>query len=270
MASNVSKAIGFYDWNPTSAVGLIAHFRPEELPASGGVATWTANVGTNATQGTGASQPVISGNLLNSYRGAYFDGTDDWLTTGIQNTALYSTSSLISVLRTPTTHTGNNGRLFCVASGAGMSFAFNGPAADGKMRGLNANVAWMNPANTALAVDSNVMVEYAWNDASNTINYHRDGNADGSVTYTTAPTSTNTALMQIGKESAVTYYGNLTVYEMMVFNTTITTTDREKVEGHLANKFARQSALPAVHWYKAHKPLTKMLFWDSEIYSSAS
>ena len=270
MATNVSKAAGFYDYNPNTVPGLVARFRPEELPASGAVATWTANVGTNATQATGASQPVISANLLNGYKGVYFDGSNDWLTTGIQNSAIYSTSSVIAVVRTPSVHTGNNGRMLCVASGSGVSYAINGPLADGKMRGLNASVAWMDPSSSALGVDTAFMLEYVWNDAANTMTYHQDGNAQGTATYTTAPTATNTALMQMCKESAATYYGNLTIYEMMVFNTTLIEANRVALEGFLADKFGRKGALPSTHWHKNIKPLSKMLFWGSEAFASAA
>jgi hypothetical protein len=73
-------------------------------------------------------------------------------------------------------------------------------------------------------------------------------------------TGTGFATLGIGRELSVLRYSFIgEIAEVIVYNTDLTTINRQLVEGHLANKWGLQARLPSNHPYYQYRPLTSNL-----------
>jgi len=88
------------------------------------VATWTATVGTNATQGTAAKRPLYKTGIQNSLPIVRADGTDDYLSL----TGLTQASGSLTFITAIKSATGTSNPLFDTATGRLMIATLSNPA----------------------------------------------------------------------------------------------------------------------------------------------
>jgi hypothetical protein len=73
-------------------------------------------------------------------------------------------------------------------------------------------------------------------------------------------TGTGFATLGIGRELSVLFYPFIgEIAEVIIYNTDLTTVNRQLIEGHLANKWGLQARLPSDHPYYKYRPLTSNL-----------
>ena len=59
----------------------------------------------------------------------------------------------------------------------------------------------------------------------------------------------------IGSCRPDTFYGKSNISEVLIFDTALTTEDRQKIEGYLAHKWSLEGNLPEAHSYKSSIPI---------------
>jgi hypothetical protein len=202
--------------------------------------------GRNATQATGANQPLVISNGLNNLNVIRFDGSNDSL--GYNGTFFVGTAYSIHAVVTRRS-----------------SGTFIAP-----MAGVNAttlgNLALSYDSNTTFRVghfgvttSSTTITGYTnpapdmWGvafDTTNGITTRRFGASVGTTGSTSALTSYNDATL--GRYGSNYYNGDIS--EIVATTTTLSTDNRQKLEGYLAWKWGLVSSLPADHPYKNAVP----------------
>ena len=111
----------------------------------------------------------------------------------------------------------------------------------------------------ATPYNTQIMVEMMTTSLVNTV-YTNGGNAGSpvSVTYSGGGTTIIGTGIHGSPQGSQYLTGNL--YEILIYNTAFTTTQRQQVEGYLTWKWGLQSQLPASHPYKSSSPTTTNIF----------
>lgn len=216
---------------PTSITGCQAWFKGDDLGAvDSAISSWTdqSGNGRNADQGTAGSRPTVKIGI-NGRKSAYFDG-GDYLT-------------LTSHLAASTAKT-----IFAVAFQTTNS-AEQVIYADGSLKissRITASDAW-RAANNAV-VNSTATMQDGWH----SISAVQNGYASLKVYHDSVEKATGVAgtggygaaASEIGRDptSAVQFITGY-ISELIVYNTTLTTSERQQVEGYLANKYAINAAI---------------------------
>jgi len=106
--------------------------------------------------------------------------------------------------------------------------------------------------------------------ANNYESFYKNGSTLSSAALQTGTSSISSPLFINGQAS--TTNGSIPAYlaELVVFSTTLTTLQRQAIEGYLANKWATQPFLPPTHAYAAARPTTAPLNLDVSQYSTAT
>jgi sugar lactone lactonase YvrE len=102
-----------------------------------------------------------------------------------------------------------------------------------------------------------------WTITANTNNY---GYYNGTSVFsqTGLSSTNNTRIIGLGNSTApATDYFSGTMYEIIVYNTSLNITDRQLIEGYLAWKWGIQTSLPANHPYYSAAPLSPNYFYTS-------
>jgi sugar lactone lactonase YvrE len=101
---------------------------------------------------------------------------------------------------------------------------------------------------TAVAFGSNAIVGFTASASGNSIN------VNGTLTTyagSTPPSANNTTWFTIGDDrTANSYISDVNIYEFVGFNRTLTTSQRQQVEGYLAQKWGLTSFLPSSHPFR--------------------
>ena len=209
-------------------------------PANGTtIRVWAdkSGAGNNAISTTtiASSNPVYD----STTRSLYFGDTSTLLT---NYSASLSNESVFFVMRMSTTTTRDSG-IVGSATGA-RSFSFNTSAPTNSLGATSRNVAW-GSVTSANTFSRNVVTMGTYQNVSTSHTVFLDG---GRATGNTVSLSYTAGL-------TTTLNGNFfNIYEILAFNRTLSTEDRQTVEGYLAWKWGLQSNLPATHPYRNNNP----------------
>ena len=255
-------------FNPTSIAGLT-------LWLDGADTSSMTFSGTNITQwrdksGQGYNQVGYNNPQYSSLtKGVIFNGTTNYFASATSGGSLRiptATHCLIAV-HSPTTISGNytgNTSLFRFQGVVGTAVTY---IVFPYMFGTTPRGYINSQDSTTTQYDTGVLVE---NSAANTQNLivaniasgsqeiYKNGNRQSSGTAFLSNTTSDFFALgcqnwtYINGQQYELYSG--TMYEVMVFNTTITTAQRQQVEGYLAWKWGLQGSLPPTHPYKSFPP----------------
>ena len=104
---------------------------------------------------------------------------------------------------------------------------------------------------TALNTASTVLycAQFAYN-VTNGSYMFLNGTQQANFTDLPAAATETTALLQFGNYSNANYLGQIAFKEILFYNTSITTYQRQQIEGYLARKWGLTSSLPTTHQFK--------------------
>jgi len=227
-----------------------------------GLAIWLDGqdpLGTGSAPATGSSVPVWYDKSGNGYNGTA-TGVPTWSNGIVFNGAPYYTLSY------PGTHWTETG--FIVASFATVASStanrmaiFAGVPTDARTVWINdtagtfsiGNAGITSVVSTAITFTSNayVLLEYTVTGVSGSTSgtlYTNGTLGTTASSVRTLPVDTN---ITIGAQirNTTPYAMNGTIQEIMIYNSVLTTTQRQLIEGYLATKWSLQSSLPAGHPY---------------------
>jgi hypothetical protein len=228
--------------------------------------------GYNFTQTTSGNQPTYSTVSQNNQNTITFTSANSTYLVGTSSTNFIGTKSL-SVYGVFKTNDRNSGAsvlaksLYGGASGR-IFYAVRDPGNPGYLNtgigttGENAYANTLSDTYTAGAwrVHGFVSDRSGW-----TTNAYQNGSLIATTTIAADTTTnlTNTFPMIVGAYNNSSgganppqegLYLDGAVAEIILFNTALTTTQRQKVEGYLAHKWGLQSSLPSNHPYKSAAP----------------
>jgi len=228
------------------------------LDGSNNVSQWNDKSGNgyNAAQSDSARRPAYNSSLLNSKGGFVWDGTNDCI--NVANLPLTPFISFFCVVKTTLAKpmfiehsvdvntndgwyiTGSNGYTFAVRRSTVLNYQV-------------AASNWLGANNEIVSATCNTSPS----PAAAVYNLWKSGSNIG-MTATGTPTvsnTTTTATMFIGGRNNGTVLpqqGNM--HEIVIYAGTLSTTNREKIEGYLAHKWGLAGNLPAGHTYKTTPP----------------
>jgi hypothetical protein len=240
-------------WTVTSLPGLVAWYDAQNTSSivvnGSTVSQWNdqSGHGYNATQGTAANQPTYNATGLNGYPALMFNGSSQYLASGVPAGAFSSAIFAASVL---TMVPGSTCSPWSRAS-AGQSapyFIINWP---GSWSG------WLGDGSTETSYASQLTVplsptvfEGGWDK----VNYSEWMNGTSVTTLSaTNAYGDNSNSLNIGARQDLSNWFQGVCGEL-VMTTSIAAADRQKLEGYLAWKWGLQANLPAGHPYKVGPP----------------
>lgn len=221
--------------------------------SSGAVSQWNSKVGTShMLQATGIKQPIVGGvNQINGLNAIAFDGTDDALKTSSNPFGASISNAMIMAVTNIGTMT--NSTMFSLTGGSTnrwqahstwgdsvMYFDCGGSSGVNRVSGAS---GWSAGQNKLLGFYSSTTdnVQQVWANGTMML---------GDATGHTVSTLSGLALGHDGATS----YDNCSMGEVVILNSSVTATNRQKLEGYLAHKWGMQGDLPADHPYKSQSP----------------
>jgi hypothetical protein len=232
--------------------------------SSSNVSLWIdkSNTGTIATPTRGASANPITYVTIDGYRGVYINNNGSILynastysqltvQSNFQTTADYSIFAVVNLSNITSgsmqtiygNERGTSGEKRGPNFGAGQSFEFN---ADGSSRVVDLSFIGTGRLQTALISSSSALTAYT------------NATAYGSATNAyTGPSTDAGPLPRIGGSFGSTNdprFATGYFHEILFYNSVLTTVQRQKVEGYLAQKWGLQTSLPANHPHKTAGP----------------
>ena len=118
-----------------------------------------------------------------------------------------------------------------------------------------------------LTIGSNTLGVVVTNGSSNFVSLHGALTLTGPTTGITYTSGTTT---EIGGAVGATYLTNGYIYEVIAYNSVLSTTQRQQVEGYLANKWGIKTALPGAHPYYITPPTITLPLTVTQPYPPAS
>ena len=236
------------NFKPTSIPGCILWLDPAtqgNLTYSGANVTAikdSSTLGNNATRYNGASYATtatVSGNTILSFPGAGITYRSAMVLTG----SAYTIFTIMSLVST----TGNGSgyqRVINADSAGGLIFvgAFNGDLAtfcgSSGFNDINANT----PAYTLTGNGIQLVTMYV---SGSTLIPYINGTAQTTKTGTTGATT----VLDIGAYQTSSQNWNGYIGDVIIYNTALTTAQRQQVEGYLAWKWGLKNSLPSTHPY---------------------
>ena len=255
MGANVSTMVAG-TFNPTTISGCLLWLDAADSASivfsGSNVTQWNdkSNSGYNFTQGTTASQPTYSA-MANGKSAVNFT---------ISSTPKYMTNTSVAF---PTNYTifavgYNSQTIFArLLTSIPDSYLFfgSGNGVTQFTTFVGNGTAWNDTTTnaTATTVTSLCLMEMTNNNTSTGLIPYINGTAQTAKNGTTATFNG----LNIGWQTSAStnqQYWNGYIAEILVYNSVLTTTQRQQVEGYLANKWAIQSSLPAAHPYYSDAP----------------
>lgn len=250
------------DWTP-SQLGtstLTAWFKADSISGADGsaVSAWADSSGNSndLAQASSARQPTLQTNELGGQSVVRFDGSNDILSDGDIAALDVGTGDIWMAC------------LFKSTDDSGAQNYFEKGATSFGLRCLSSGVLQFTlgaTTNTPLQSDGNwSRTEFVLATASR-VSANANGFVNGSASTTTNQTNTgsisNSDVFDVGARAVGA--GTLTgdIAEILVGGATLTTANREKVEGYLAWKYGLQANLPDDHTYRFHKPTIDPITW---------
>jgi len=259
------------DWTPDELGSSIlsAWFKADSLSGADGssVSSWTdsSGNGNNASQATSARQPTLQTNELGGLPVVRFDGTNDIVSDGDISALDVGTGDIWVAALFKCTDQSNVDFIFEKGT---TQFAVVGTKAGNlQLRlGGTSNIPSQSDGNWSrtefvLATGSRV---------SSTCT----GFVNGSPMTTTNTTNTgsisNSDVFDIGASAVGGNPMQGDIAEILVGGATLSTENREKIEGYLAWKYGLQANLPSSHTYRFHKPTIDPIRWQGGVNGSLS
>ena len=246
-------------FSPISIAGCQLWFDaadPSTLTLNGStVASWrdkSAN-GYSVGQATTANQPTYATNLLNGLAGIQLSSSTYLYQVGssIPNFSSSASTTVIMVAKNGSTipATGWNivNTMWFNGGAQGPTYRYHLSFAIGTTNGI---ALYAGPAITQVGqltvvpLGANAILGFTISPSGNSIN------ANGTLTTytgTTAPNASNGTWFLFGDARGQQFQSDVNVYEFLGFNTTLSTTDRQNVEGYLAQKWGLTANLPPGH-----------------------
>ena len=217
--------------------------------------------GRHASQATVAKQPAYSATGFNNKPRILFDGIDDTL--AIASTALFSSGnadlSIFLVYNPPSVNPSKVGivvgAFFTNFQEGNLELLFSRTIAYAMPWGLYLNAS-LDLANEDYVQNKKSIIEFIRQ--SGVITGYTDGLAENSVNnsqsvYSGANTKSAWALGALLGNNGE--YGNFELPEIICVNSSLSTTDRQRLEGYLAHKWELTPNLPSNHPFKFTPPM---------------
>jgi hypothetical protein len=220
-------------FDPSTISGLVVWLNAGALALSDGdpVTTW-ANDGslTDFTQATGANKPTYKIGIVNGEPVVRFDGTDDLLN-GPDISALTAGTVFIVVKADADPPAAGASGLWSFGAGGGVSTHY--PWTDGRVYDTFGSTLQKDTGNPTLALTSFRL--YCVRAAAGSWTSW----VDGTQHYTTA---SNTVLFpatpKLGQGGSAAYHFDGDVAELLLYDSALSSTDRDSVEAYIAAKYA--------------------------------
>ena len=229
--------------NPTSAPGLTLWLDASDplgngtVPASGVLPTWVDKSGKGLHATTTGTPQYNSNTKAISFNGSQFYSS---IYRGAPTESAFMVVSF--------TNPGTFGNQYPLASAHTLRAVtlYNHSIYLQNQQGNNA--AWTNPNGTAnLTANSNLLFNYTHGNTSNTARIYANGTVGGNITGMFSPLADSQ--LSIGAMNGGGYGMTGTISELIMYNTALSTRDRQDIEGYLAWKWGLESQLPAGHPY---------------------
>lgn len=250
---NPALYITLSPFNPTNITGLQLWLDGTDpnntgtAPSNGAtVSTWTdkSTSSFNATTRTG----TITYNATTN--GLVFNGSSAYNITGLTSSSL--TESVFVVLNfsnvsqsgTILGASGNGGRQFRIVYNSGSPTSLS-------VQTIKQGISNTLVSNTTSQANTKIMVEFVC--SSTLLTHYLNGTSVGSVSNPNTFDGSLTSVLGVsGSVSSEILTG--TIHEVIRYNVSLSTLDRQKAEGYLAWRWGIQGSLPAGHPYKNSRP----------------
>lgn len=223
-------------------------------PANGAtVSTWKDKSGKGNDAAAG-----VAGVYSSAQKSITFSGTNYY---NSPYTAAPTTETLFILFNITTN---NGGFMISGAACGGRAAAMY--STDGRFAGGGNCYTW-GAISSSITTGSNTLGVVVTNGSSNYTSLHGALTLTGptaGVTYTSGVTT------YIGAHSGPNYLTNGYICEVIAYNYILSTTQRQQVEGYLANKWGIKTALPSTHPYYTTPPTTTTTLTINQPYALAT
>ena len=254
-----SSALPF---TPTSITGCQLWFDASDTSTvtlnGSTVSSWNdkSGYGYSVGQSTVANQPAYATRLLNGLPGIQLAYTKylSQLGSNISSFASSTATTVFMVAKNGSTYPTDGWNIINTLwfNTTRYHFSFGIGAVNGVA--LYANGAQIGQT-TAVALGSNAMIGFSLSSTASYINVNGTLTNYGGVTL---PNAANSTLFNFGDSRSgpgLVFVADLNIYEFIGYTTTLTTTQRQQVEGYLAWKWGLQTSLPSSHPYYKINPV---------------
>jgi len=218
--------------------------------------------GYSVIQPTSANQPTYTTNLLNGKAGVVLSNTS-WLYQFGNNMPAFTGSPAMSVFcvarndtSLPATGWGVVNTMWFNQSNTGTIFryhlSFDNATTTGVTSIYNTNTIFNQ--NTTVGYGANAIIGLSWSSTSSLV--YVNGTTTTSSGQTLVNGNTSSLMFNIGDSRQGNYMKDVVIYELIGFNTQLTTYQQQKIEGYLAWKWGLQTNLPSTHPYYSYPPTT--------------
>ena len=226
-------------WQPTSISNLQLWLDANDittLTLSGSAVTQWADKSGNSYNATGINGPTLSSGRIE------FNGSNQYFTT---NYTAYSQAESAFIIYS----INGQGQYSLVESSVARGRQFQNLSGNGPSLANN-GIVWLAQGSISLQTASNYLAECLYN--SSGINIYVNGVV--SVSNGTNPNLSDGLTVIGGSPGQNGYYLNGTVSEVVIYNSVLTTLERQVVEGYLAWKWNIQTQLPSNHPFRSVPP----------------
>ena len=210
------------------------------LPSAGTLSTWVDKSGNGRNATTLSGTPTFA---LTPSR-VTFNGSS-WYSTTLSSVPTTETIFLVS--STTNDIAGGQGQIGCTTSNFGGRGLFQ---ANSEMRYTSFGVANRAGNGNGFVNGSIFITDVVFEGTNSQVFINGVG---GTVNTTTSFSGSGTTLIGSLGGATQPFFGS--IYEVIIFNTGLTTTQRQKVEGYLAHKWGLVNSLPSKHPYKPSPPI---------------
>jgi prepilin-type N-terminal cleavage/methylation domain-containing protein/prepilin-type processing-associated H-X9-DG protein len=247
----------------TVVAGIVTWLKADGITGisdGGKISTWADASGktNHAVQNTSGNQPVLKTGTLNKLPVVRFDRTQPQYLSFASPLLPADARLGLFAVATPVSEAVSGGLIAQYAQGqAGRTiFTMNqntdGSTSEGR---CNAFFESMNNASNSInfPFTNSLLIEVVNDATANGFKAYKNGTVQGQSTVASVYTGANT---EIGRYvyGGASYGYNGDLAEIILFNTAVQNSDRQKIEGYLAWKWGLQAQLPATHPYSAYAP----------------
>ena len=242
-------------WTPSNLGSgiLTAWYKADSISGSDGdgVSAWTDSSGNgyDLAQGVSARQPTLQTNELNALSVVRYDGSNDILSDSDIADLDVGTGDIWAATVFKATDDGTSN--FILEKGTTQFAVMNNAAGVLQMRlGGNSNI----PTESAGNWSRTEFVMVTGSRVSSTCTGFVNGSAMTTTNTTNTGSISNSNVLDIGAASVGGNPVTGDIAEVLVGGATLTSSDREKLEGYLAWKWGLEDNLPSAHPYKTFPP----------------
>jgi fibronectin type 3 domain-containing protein len=251
---------GVAEWNPADIAGLVGWYDASDaasITASGGaVSQWVDKSGNalHLTQSETAQRPTTGTTAINGTNALKFDGADDLMTTsGNPFGASVDDAFVMAVHRVDATASGQT--LFSLTGSDTSASRWQSHAPWNTLIYLDTGgTSAPNRISTdyGVSVGEAVLVGFYGSTTDNMQQIFKNGSL---LIGDASGHSVDTAGNIFVGGSGGSHYQNTAIGEFIILNDTVSTEDRQKLEGYLAQKWGLAGTLPPTHPYRTEAPV---------------